>query len=486
MHTLVRTLLQLITVYQSASTSHQEGILSPSVQADIDVLNTSGKLLSCCSRANLSFKLALLTQRPDAEDREIAAVCGHDELSSTSTFERLLNAQTGGNSGNSARACHIMSDRHCPVLFEIKSSYNQSMSSSQKPPQVMLSVALYMALLATSSLTPSVCAGAVCVPSGSLLPVSSPVLSQTFTLSARDGSGNSLPVVSSAEPLPGTFFQPLSLGTNTTSISDAIVPKFILSAGRAFSGGRVLSMKATPLLISVPLYVAADSAAVITNLGAVNATCDGVEQVLLRFQNLLNLPLAGGILNGTFAPGVGLNSPILEPLLGLGEFCSLPNHQAACRWLHAFYKYRVWKAHATKRIVGNDRSSGYLIVLSQKHRAIADISRNSNSIYFVVPARIPNRSSCLLPVPGDGLRFVNSANMYMIDVCRSGAHWDGPPGQNRADVSDARHCRHGTTIKILLNLSYRSAALGHDWDFEDQRAYKHTVVILRLRTFRTL
>nr|POE47363.1 hypothetical protein CFP56_00694 [Quercus suber] len=176
---------------------------------------------------------------------------------------------------------------------------------------------LLLPLLGAFSFTPSVLAGAACAPSGGLLPASDPVLSQTFTLAARDGSGNSLPVVSSAEPEPGTFFQPLFLGTNTTDLSDDIVPKFILSGGTAYSDGRVLSMKATPLLVSVPLYVAADSTEVITDLGAVNATCDGAEEVLLRFQDLLNIPLAGGILNGSFAPGAIVKSPILEPLLGL-------------------------------------------------------------------------------------------------------------------------------------------------------------------------
>lgn len=177
---------------------------------------------------------------------------------------------------------------------------------------------------------------ALCLPSGLLgLGAATDTLNGTFILKARASNGTSLPIINSASPLPGGFFLPLYLGTPDTPLDSFTTPLFTLQGGTAYGpGGTVLSTMQTPLLGAEPLYISADSTQAMEMFQAVNATCDGEERMLLRFQGIVPVPLATASVNETgFVPGAGISSPILENLIS--EFlpsCLLRIRLGLGRW----------------------------------------------------------------------------------------------------------------------------------------------------------
>jgi len=139
-----------------------------------------------------------------------------------------------------------------------------------------------------------------------------------FNLVARNNNGTTYPVIRSQDPEPGSFFFGLSLGAASTPLSDSSVPSFLLQGETAYAdNGLVASTQGIPLLEPIPVYVSSDDRQYEQGFQAVNVTCAGVQQLSLRFTNLLPLPLASAAVNNTFAPGSAILSPLLDGLLTL-------------------------------------------------------------------------------------------------------------------------------------------------------------------------
>lgn len=158
---------------------------------------------------------------------------------------------------------------------------------------------------------------AMCITSGLLgLGASTSDLTSTFILQARAANGTRLTIVNDAVPEDGGFFLPIRLGAADTPLDSFTTPIFTLQGGTAYaSGGTVFSTQSSPFLQPVPLYISADSSQQKETFSAVNATCDGEAAQVLRFNGLVPIPLASAAVNGSFATGSGLSSPILDNLL---------------------------------------------------------------------------------------------------------------------------------------------------------------------------
>lgn len=172
-----------------------------------------------------------------------------------------------------------------------------------------LSTITFLAL--TSKAAADLCAWDTLLGLGSLT-----TLPYKFNLVARDDNGTTYPIVRSSTPEPGSFFFGLSLGAESTPLSDASVPSFQLQGETAYAdNGLVASTQGIPLLGPLPVYVSSDNRQYEQGFQAVNVTCADKQQLSLRFTNLLPLPLASAAVNNTFAPGSALLSPILDGLL---------------------------------------------------------------------------------------------------------------------------------------------------------------------------
>jgi hypothetical protein len=143
-----------------------------------------------------------------------------------------------------------------------------------------------------------------------------------FKLLTRGENGTTYPVVSGPVPTPGGFFFSLFVGAKGLSLDDPSVATFQLQGGTAYStNGRVTATLGIPILAPIPLYISADDRQYEQGFAAVNVTCDGKPEVSLRFTNLLPVPLAPASVNGTYAPGQAILTPIVDSLLSTSPRC---------------------------------------------------------------------------------------------------------------------------------------------------------------------
>lgn len=150
----------------------------------------------------------------------------------------------------------------------------------------------------------------------------------TLSVSLADGS-QSYGLAVAETPEPGSFFYNLTLAEKNATQSD--LAQFQLSGGSLYTSGGVLATQANFILFPQRLYAASDSTAVTAFVEYVNATCDGKPSSLLRFVTPLGLPLGRGDVADGFAPGSGINSPILVGLLGMSSCDLVRGPRRPCR-----------------------------------------------------------------------------------------------------------------------------------------------------------
>jgi hypothetical protein len=186
------------------------------------------------------------------------------------------------------------------------------MSHSSQTAIMKVSISAIAALALASQVTAKFCAFDTLLGLGT----SNFDLPYSFKLLTRGENGTTYPVVSAPAPLGGSFFFSLFVGAKNLSLDDPSVATFQLQGGTAYSSnGRVTATLGIPILSPIPLYISADDRQYEQGFAAVNVTCDGRPEVSLRFTNLLPVPLAPASVNGTYAPGSAVLTPIVDSLL---------------------------------------------------------------------------------------------------------------------------------------------------------------------------
>ncbi|KAF2159525.1 hypothetical protein M409DRAFT_30000 [Zasmidium cellare ATCC 36951] len=172
-----------------------------------------------------------------------------------------------------------------------------------------------IALLSTSLILTT---AALCRPSG-LLGLGDSLRTfppdYQFILLARNTSGSLLGIST-----PTTATDPSSAPLTLTDASASLfgLTRFELINGslRTYNEPyRFVVTQNNPLLAPTQLFASPDGTGQKVSVVANNVSCDGATGYAIRFQGAVPVSSGSGSVNGTFAVGSTVTSPILEPLL---------------------------------------------------------------------------------------------------------------------------------------------------------------------------
>lgn len=165
----------------------------------------------------------------------------------------------------------------------------------------------------------SLTTAALCTPGG-LLGVGDSVRTfppdYQFILFGRNSSSNLLGVTSTNTG----EYAPLTLADSSQTLFN--LPRFELVNGnlRTYSEPyRYVTTQANPLLETSQLFTSPDGVGMKVSVVANNVTCNQASDYAVRFQGLVPVSSGSGSVNGSFAVGSTLASPILTQVLPLSK-----------------------------------------------------------------------------------------------------------------------------------------------------------------------